>query len=43
METVKKFHRAFGVYGILAEDGKLLMINKNGGPYKNRFDLLEEA
>jgi len=35
----KKYHRAFGVYGIYAEDGKLLVINKNGGPYKNRFDL----
>ncbi|MCR2822115.1 NUDIX hydrolase [Lederbergia panacisoli] len=34
-----KYHRAFGVYGIYVEDGKLLVINKNGGPYKNRFDL----
>ncbi|MCE4956233.1 MULTISPECIES: NUDIX hydrolase [Bacilli] len=34
-----KYHRAFGVYGIYVEDGKLLVINKNGGPYINRFDL----
>lgn len=33
------YHRAFGVYGIYVEDGKLLVINKNGGPYINRFDL----
>ena len=43
----KKFHRAFGVYGICVENNKLLVINKNGGPYINRFDLpggsLEEA
>lgn len=35
----KKYHRAFGVYGIYVEDGKLLVINKSGGPYINRFDL----
>src|SRR5690606_16385900 len=35
----KKYHRAFGVYGICVEDGKLLVINKNGGPYINRYDL----
>ncbi|WP_163579213.1 NUDIX hydrolase [Gracilibacillus saliphilus] len=35
----KKYHRAFGVYGICVEDGKLLVINKNGGPYVNRYDL----
>ncbi|MUV38148.1 8-oxo-dGTP diphosphatase [Lentibacillus sp. JNUCC-1] len=34
-----KFHRAFGVYGIFVEDEELLVINKNGGPYINRFDL----
>ena len=32
-------HRAFGVYGIYVENGQLLVINKNGGPYINRFDL----
>lgn len=35
----KKYHRAFGVYGIYVVDGKLLVINKNNGPYINRFDL----
>ena len=35
----KKYHRAFGVYGIYIEDGKLLVIHKNAGPYINRFDL----
>lgn len=47
MEKDKKFYRAFGVYGLYFEDGKLLVINKNGGPYINRFDLpggsLEES
>ena len=33
------FHRPFGVYGILVGDGKLLVIHKGGGPYKNRWDL----
>lgn len=35
----KKYHRAFGVYGIYVEEGKLLVINKSGGPYINRYDL----
>lgn len=35
----KRYHRAFGVYGIYVKDGKLLVINKNGGPYINRYDL----
>lgn len=47
MEKLKKYHRAFGVYGICYENGKLLVINKSGGPYINRYDLpggsLEEA
>jgi len=34
-----KYHRAFGVYGIYVEDGELLVINKNAGPYINRFDV----
>jgi len=34
-----RYHRAFGVYGIYVEDGKLLVINKKDGPYINRFDL----
>ncbi|WP_062047568.1 NUDIX hydrolase [Bacillus sp. JCM 19034] len=39
MSNIKKYHRAFGVYGICVENEKLLVINKNGGPYINRFDL----
>ncbi|NAP01756.1 NUDIX domain-containing protein, partial [Halomonas sp. MG34] len=39
MSQIKKFHRAFGVYGIYIEDNKLLVINKSRGPYKNRYDL----
>ena len=39
MPKLKKYHRAFGVYGIYMENNKLMVINKNGGPYKNRFDL----
>ncbi len=33
------FHRPFGVYGILVNEGKLMVIHKGGGPYKNRWDL----
>ncbi|KGX85227.1 NUDIX hydrolase [Pontibacillus marinus] len=39
MERYKNYHRAFGVYGICVQQGKLLVIDKNGGPYINRFDL----
>lgn len=39
MQQQKKFHRPLGVYGIYLENDKLLVINKNGGPYINRFDL----
>ncbi|WP_119326109.1 NUDIX hydrolase [Companilactobacillus musae] len=35
----KTFHTAFGVYGIIEKDKKLLVIEKNGGPYINRYDL----
>ncbi|RIW34012.1 NUDIX domain-containing protein [Bacillus salacetis] len=42
-----KTHRAFGVYGVCYEEGRLLVINKSRGPYINRFDLpggsLEES
>ena len=34
-----KVHRAFGVYGIIANNNKLVVIKKNGGPYINSFDL----
>lgn len=36
---LKKFHRAFGVYGILSDNNKLLVIKKGAGPYINRYDL----
>lgn len=38
-EKERNFHRAFGVYGICVQNGKLLVIKKNGGPYINRYDL----
>ena len=34
-----KTHRAFGCYGIATIDDKLVVIKKNGGPYRHRFDL----
>lgn len=37
--THQNIHRAFGVYGTIIIDGKLVVIKKNGGPYINRFDL----
>ena len=37
--TDRKCQRSFGVYGIYVKDEKLLVINKNSGPYINRFDL----
>ncbi|NRO56124.1 hypothetical protein IMAU60066_00521 [Lactobacillus helveticus] len=37
---MEKYHRAFGVYGIIYSENKgLVVIKKNGGPYINRFDL----
>ncbi|GEL14720.1 NUDIX hydrolase [Pediococcus cellicola] len=35
----KKYHRAFGVYGVITHKNKLVVIKKNGGPYINRYDL----
>ncbi|BDZ29771.1 NUDIX hydrolase [Lactiplantibacillus sp. WILCCON 0030] len=35
----KKFHHAFGVYGVMTDGKNLVVIKKNGGPYLNRFDL----
>ncbi|MCH4164045.1 MAG: NUDIX hydrolase [Lentilactobacillus diolivorans] len=35
----KKFHRAFGVYGIISHHDRVVVIKKNGGPYINRYDL----
>ncbi|MEN8699742.1 NUDIX hydrolase [Bacillus infantis] len=39
MELLPKMHRAFGVYGLFFEKNRLLVINKKGGPYTNRYDL----
>lgn len=37
---MEKYHRAFGVYGIIYSSSKgIVVIKKNGGPYINRFDL----
>ncbi|MGX7199430.1 NUDIX hydrolase [Enterococcus nangangensis] len=36
---MEKYHRAFGVYGFYLEHDRLLVMKKNGGPYKNRYDL----
>ncbi|WP_373836469.1 NUDIX domain-containing protein [Jeotgalibaca arthritidis] len=33
------YHRAMGVYGVIHNQKELLVINKNGGPYTNRYDL----
>lgn len=33
------WHRHLGVYGICLHEGKILLINKIGGPYTNRYDL----
>ncbi|KAF1301164.1 MULTISPECIES: NUDIX hydrolase [Enterococcus] len=35
----KIFHDAFGVYGVIFEKNRLLLIKKKGGPYTNRYDL----
>lgn len=35
----KKYHRAFGVYGVIGNQSELVVIKKNGGPYINRYDL----
>lgn len=39
MTNYKRYHRVFGVYGVCVENEKLLVINKNRGPYINRYDL----
>ncbi|MFP7478645.1 NUDIX hydrolase [Terribacillus saccharophilus] len=33
------YHRAFGVYAVIHNKDKLLVIQKGSGPYINRFDL----
>ena len=32
-------HRHIGVYGICVADDQLLLIRKNAGPYRGRYDL----
>lgn len=34
-----KEHRHLGVYGLIIEDGKILLIKKANGPYKGKLDL----
>ena len=34
-----KYHRAFGVYGIIGDAEQLIVTKKFGGPYTNRYDL----
>ncbi len=38
---VEKFDllKHFGVYGVAIDNDKLLVIEKNSGPYQNRYDL----
>jgi len=35
----ERWHRHLGVYGICRRDRDLLVIHKNRGPYRNRYDL----
>ncbi|TPR23172.1 NUDIX domain-containing protein [Apilactobacillus timberlakei] len=37
---MNRIHKAFGVYGIISKNNELLVIDKNGGPYIHRYDLL---
>lgn len=36
---MNKWERYLGVYGVCLSDEKMLLIKKNRGPYKGRFDL----
>lgn len=38
-EQEKRYHTAFGCYGIAERDGKMIVIDKTGGPYIHRYDL----
>lgn len=33
------WHRHLGVYGICYQEGRLLVVHKTNGPYRNRYDL----
>ncbi|MGX7109541.1 NUDIX hydrolase [Facklamia miroungae] len=39
MENKYSVSNHFGVYGTVTDNGKILCIHKNAGPYKNRYDL----
>lgn len=39
MNNGEKYHQHFGVYGVNLKEDKLLCIQKNAGPYQNRYDL----
>ncbi len=34
-----KEYKQYGVYGLIIEDGKILLIKKFGGPYDKKLDL----
>jgi len=38
-DHMEKYHRAFGVYGIIGDEQDLIVTKKFGGPYTNRYDL----
>ena len=38
MDKVKEY-KQLGSYGLVVNDGKILLIKKNGGPYDGKFDL----
>ncbi|MBM6613825.1 hypothetical protein JTF06_02815 [Desemzia sp. RIT804] len=39
MDHEENYHQHFGIYGVNLNEGKLLCIEKNAGPYQNRYDL----
>lgn len=39
MENKYSISNHFGVYGVVTVNGKILCVNKNAGPYKNRYDV----
>nr|WP_124058700.1 NUDIX hydrolase [Vaginisenegalia massiliensis] len=39
MESKYSVSNHFGVYGVAVVNGKILCINNNAGPYKNRYDV----
>ena len=39
MNIGENYHQHFGVYGVAIREDRLLCIQKNAGPYQNRYDL----